>query len=163
VLDTCGTAAEAVDYFESVPHARNVNVLVADAASDVAAVEASPAAVTVRRPREGARVLVATNQFHTAEMREHQPLDRRPVDCSRARTVEAWADGREAPVGPAALRSLVGDADAGIAWPIGEGGDDPRSTIWSWVVDTGGDAWQAPESPVEAPYETVAWPAGGDA
>lgn len=159
VLDACESVAEAVDYLESVPHARNVNFLVADAAGEVAVVEGSPEAVTVRRLTDGGP-LVATNQFHTAAMRDHQSHDRRPGDCSRCRTVEAWADDRDS-VAPADLRALFGDPADGIAWPLDGAGDDPRSTIWSWVVDTGGDAWHAPGSPDEVPYETVPVPGGG--
>ncbi|WP_135363961.1 C45 family autoproteolytic acyltransferase/hydolase [Halosimplex halophilum] len=159
VLDTCETAAEAVDYLESVPHARNVNVLVADADGDVAVVEASPGAVEMRRPDDGDHLLVATNQFDSARMRTHQSVDRTPADCPRHCVVEAWADDREGTVGPADLRRLVGDPEAGVAWGLDGAEDDPRSTIWSWVVDTGADsASLARDSPAEAPYESVAVP-----
>lgn len=161
VLDSCETVGEAVEYLESVPHARNVNVPVVDAAGDVAVVEASPAAVETRRPADGDAVLVATNQFHTPEMADHQSLDRRPADCERYRAVASWAEGRGS-VGSADLRTLIGDPDGDIAWSLDEAGEDPRSTIWSWVIDTAGDAWHAPDSPAEVTYETVTWPASDD-
>ncbi|WP_436909258.1 C45 family autoproteolytic acyltransferase/hydolase [Halosimplex marinum] len=159
VLDACESVAEAVDYLESVPHARNVNVLVADADGEVAVVAASPGAVETRRPADGDNLLVATNQFDSAGMRAHQSVDRTPADCPRHCAVEAWADDREGVVGPADLRRLVGDPAAGVAWGLDGAEDDPRSTIWSWVVDTGaGSASLARGSPAEAPYESVAVP-----
>ncbi|WP_232343054.1 hypothetical protein [Halosimplex litoreum] len=96
-------------------------------------------------------------------MLAHQSIDRTPADCSRYRAVEAWAAEREGSVGPADLRSLVGDPEAGVAWRLDEAGDDPRSTIWSWVVDTGADSVSfARDSPADVPYESVTVPERGD-
>lgn len=159
VLNACETVSEAVDYLESVPHARNVNVLVGDADGDVAVVEASPEAVEDRRPTHGDRLVVATNQFDSATMRTHQSVDRAPTDCSRHCAVEAWVDDYEGAVGPDDLRRLVGDPERGVAWDLDEAGDDPRSTIWSWVIDAGADnASLSRDSPAEVSYEPVAVP-----
>lgn len=161
VLDTYESVAEAVDYLESVPHARNVNVLIADASGDVAVVEASPDAVAVRRPTDADSLIAATNQFHSATMRAHQSLDRTPADCPRHCAVEGWTADREdaAPITRADLRGLVGDPGAGVAWDLDDAGDDPRSTIWSWVIDTGvAEASLARDSPATVPYESVAVP-----
>lgn len=159
VLDTCETVSEAVGYLDSVPHARNVNFLVADGTGDVAVVEASPGAVETRRPADGDPLLVATNQFDSPSMRARQSVDRRLVDCPQYRAVETWGGGCEGPIDPADLRALVGDPEAGVAWGLDETGDDPRSTIWSWVIDTGADsASLARDSPDEVPYDPVAVP-----
>ena len=103
-------------------------------------------------------ILVATNQFHSAAMREHQSLDRRPTDCPRVRTAEAWADDRSEAVSPSDVRRLLGDPDGGIAWRLDEAGEDPRSTIWSWVVETGGEATLAAGSPADHSYDSVSVP-----
>jgi len=159
VLDTCETVADALDYLGSVPHARNVNFLLADAAGDVAVVEASTEAVETRQPDD--RLVVATNQFESAKTRAHQSVDRTPAECPRYRAAEAWAADREDGdvIDTADLRTLVGDPATGVAWDLDETRDDPRSTIWSWVVDTGAvTASLARDSPATVPYEPVAVP-----
>lgn len=174
VLDSCHTVAEAVDFLEDISHARNVNLLLADATGDVAVVEAGPHAVETRRP--SGPLVAATNQFASPEMREYQSADRTPADCSRYRALEEWAadrhdgatggdDGttdRDGVVDLDDLRALVGDPDAGVCWPLDAAGDDPRSTIWSWAIDAGADrGYLARDSPADTAYEAVSVP--GDA
>lgn len=157
VLDSCHTVAEAVDFLEDVPHARNVNLLLADASGGVAVVEASPNAVETRRPSRG--WTVATNQFASSCMREHQSADRAPADCSRFRAIEAWAADHGGPVGVDDLQPIVGGPEAGVCWCVDEAREDPRSTIWSWTVDTSADVgYLAGDSPAETPYEAVSVP-----
>lgn len=159
VLDTCHSVDEAVSFLESIPHATNVNFLVVDAAGDVALVEASPERVTATRP--GDALVSVTREFHTASMREaYQSTDRTPADCERRRTVRAWFDERNGPITPADLQTAMGDPDAGMCWPLDERGNDPRSTIWSWVIDPAdGAGYLAEDSPVEVSYERTDVPA----
>ncbi|WP_275040103.1 C45 family autoproteolytic acyltransferase/hydolase [Natrialba taiwanensis] len=154
VLDSCQSTEEAVSFLESIPHATTVNFLAADATGDIALVEASPNRVTTTRP-SGDHVSV-TREFHTESMREaYQSTDRTPDDCARRQTVEAWFADQERPVSPADLQTAMGNPDAGMCWPVGDDGD-PRSTIWSWVIDPAdASGYLAADSPVETPYEPI--------
>lgn len=157
VLDSCRTVDAGVELLQGLPHARNVNLLLADASGDVAVVEAGPDAVHTRRP--DGPVIAATNQFTSPAMREHQSTDRIPSDCSRYRALESWATDCDGPVDVDALRTVMGDPDADVCWPLDAAADDPRSTIWSWAVDTSADAgYLARDSPVETEYESVSIP-----
>lgn len=156
VLDTCRSADDAVAFLESIPHATNVNFLVADATGDIALVEAAPERVVSTRLDDG--LVSVTNQFHTESMREYQSADREPDDCSRHRTLTEWFDRKEPEITFDALRTVMRDPDEGVCWRVGED-DDPRSTIWSWVIDPEVCAGRlAAGSPIETPYESVEVP-----
>lgn len=160
VLDGCATVDEAVAVLEAMPHAFNVNFLVADASGDLAVVEASTDAVETTRPDDG--VAVATNQFASASMLEHQAGDRTPADCHRYATIDRWTDAGELDL--EGLRTVMGDPDAGVCWRLKEAEDDPRSTLWSWTAELGsGVAHLARDSPAETSYEPVALPESGGA
>lgn len=159
VLDTCASVAEGVDFLEGLSHARNVNFLLVDADGDLAVVEAGPDAVDVVRPdRPWA---IATNQFDSERMRAHQSSDRRPRDCSRYQQLQEVLGDGEGRIGREELRVLMGDPDRGVARRLDPAGDDPRSTIWSWVVAPSERAGSlARGSLVEHPYEPVSVPGG---
>lgn len=157
-LDTCRTVDDAVSFLESIPHATNVNFLLADAGGEVALVEASPERVASSRPSD--EIVTVTRRFPTESMREYQSTDP-SVDhyCSRLDEVEAWLEDRERPITVEDLRTAMSDPDIGACWPVDEERDDPRSTIWSWVMDPadyGGSL--AGGSPIETAYEPVTAP-----
>lgn len=157
VLDTCRTVTEAVEFLESIPHATNVNFLVADASGEIAIVEASPAEATAIFPDDD--IVSVTREFRTESMREYQSTDRTPADCSRRRAVAEWFDEQDRRVTEADLQTAMGDPDVGVCWPVDERREDPRSTIWSWTIDPAERVGHlARDSPIETPYEAVRVP-----
>jgi len=161
VLDSCSTVAEGTAFLEEIPHVRNVNFLLADASGDVAVVEASPD--TVRTSRPDGDWAAVTNQFPSPSMREHQDAPRGPADCGRLDTLETLLEDRSEPLSLMDLQTAMGDPDTGVCWRLDEAGDDPRSTIWSWVVALGGGkARLARGSPVRTRYSPVAVPGAGE-
>ena len=155
VLDTCRSVEEAVEFLESIPHATNVNFLVADESGDLAVVGVSPERVTTTRPSEG--LITVTRQFYAESMREYQSRDPSIEEfCDRTRAVEEWIAGRKRPITMEDLQTAMGDPKIGACWPVDADGNDPRSTIWSWTMDPANRVgYLAAGSPVETPYEPV--------
>lgn len=158
VLDTCHTVSEAVSWLEALPHAQNVNFLVADATGSIALVEASPNAVNTIRLDDGfAR---ATNQFTSESMQRYQSAARGPADCRRFQSLGEWFRTRQTPIGLDDLQAVMGESETGVCWRIDDHeGDDPRCTIWSWTMEVGsGIAHLARDSPAETAYEPITVP-----
>src|SRR3954447_1179174 len=93
VLDSCATAAEAIDLLRRLPHAMQYNYSLLDAGGVAAVVEASPGAVAVRT----GGWLACTNHFLSPLLR---PLNRHRAAMHsqyRLPPLEAWAsDGLSA-------------------------------------------------------------------
>lgn len=158
VLDTCHTVSEAVSRLADLPHAQNVNFLVADATGDIALVEASPNAVKTIRPDDGfAR---ATNQFSSESMQRYQPTASVPADCPRFQRLGDWFHARDTPIGLDDLRTVMGESETGVCWRTDDhDGNDPRCTIWSWAMEVGsGSPLLARDSPAETEYEPIPVP-----
>jgi predicted choloylglycine hydrolase len=68
LLETCGSAREAVLLAQRIPHLFPFSYLIADV-EEMAVVEAYPGQVQVRRPRPGQGAIVATNLFESPGMR----------------------------------------------------------------------------------------------
>ncbi|WP_255169668.1 C45 family autoproteolytic acyltransferase/hydolase [Natrononativus amylolyticus] len=153
VLDTCETVEEGVAFLERIPHARNTNFLLADAAGEIAVVEASPARTRVTGPSNG--FAAVTNHFPSDSMVEHEPrgIDR-TNSTARLTALEAWFDGTSLAT-IEDLQRRLGDPSSGVC-VCGDDADDPVETLWSWTATLDGpEPHLAGGRPDETAYESV--------
>lgn len=119
--------------------------------------QASPEEVTAIYPDDG--LVSATNQFNSKPMQEYQSSERTPAVCSRYRGVTEWFDEQDREISARNLQTEMGDPEVGVCWPVDEQHDNPRLTIWSWIIDPANRVgYLASESPVETPYKAVRVP-----
>ena len=109
VLDTCRTVADAVAFLERVPHLSNTAFLIAGAAGDIAAVDASPEKATTTRFADGFGFLA--NRFVSEEMSVYEPEERVPNDEARARNFRDWFDGRTELTEEEVQRGILGQGE----------------------------------------------------
>jgi len=87
VLDKCATVEEGLSVLSDAHFLTTNNYLLADKGGNMAVVEASPDKVRVRRPEEGNKFIVCTNQFMLPEMLEMENQKERPPDSMPRYTI----------------------------------------------------------------------------
>lgn len=155
VLDTCRTVDDAVAFLERIPHARNTNFLVADAAGAIALVEASPDAVATTRPTDGFGT--ATNHFQSDAMIEYEHTDERSDSSERRfENLHEWFHTQSDELETADLHRVLTDPENGVCSCADENEDDPVVTLWSWAVTPGETPGTlAQGSPNDVQYESI--------
>lgn len=157
VLDTCQTVADAVAFLEHIPHARNTNFLVADAAGDIAIVETSPEEVAVTHPTNGFGAV--TNHFQSDAMAAFEAPDEevRSDSETRLQNLTDWFETRSDPFDTDDIQRIFGDSENGVCACADESEDDPITTLWSWTATLGESVGHLTKgAPDETPYESVA-------
>jgi predicted choloylglycine hydrolase len=157
VLDTCRTVGEAVAFLEQIPHARNTNFLVADAAGDIAIVEASPEEVTTTRPTNGFGAV--TNHFQSDTMAAFEaPDDEERSDSeTRLQNLTDWFETHSDQFDIGEIQRILGDPEHGVCACGDEHEDDPITTLWSWTATLGESVGHLTKgAPDDTPYESVA-------
>lgn len=156
VLDTCQTIADAVTFLEDIPHARNTNFLVADAAGDIAIIEASPEEVTTTRPTNGFGAV--TNHFQSDVMAAFEAPDEeeRPDSERRLQNLTEWFETRSDPFDTDDIQRVLGDSENGVCACADDAEDDPIMTLWSWTATLGESVgYLTKGAPDETSYESV--------
>ncbi|WP_330633237.1 C45 family peptidase [Halocatena halophila] len=155
VLDTCRTVDDAVSFLERIPHARNTNFLVADAAGDIASIEASPEAVATTRPTNGFGAV--TNHFQSESMLEYERREERTESSeTRLENLDGWFDTQRDGFDTADVQRVLTDPENGVCSCADGNEDDPILTLWSWAVTPGGTpSMLAKGSPTDVGYESV--------
>lgn len=69
LLEKCGTVAEALAQIQKLPLATSQTITLADKTGAIAVAECSPAAVSILHPQPEEPFVVATNNFHSAQMK----------------------------------------------------------------------------------------------
>jgi predicted choloylglycine hydrolase len=157
VLDTCRTVVEAVEFLEQIPHARNTNFLVADAAGDIAIVEASPEKVTTTHPTNGFGAV--TNHFPSGTMAAFEaPDDEERSDSeTRLQNLTDWFETNSDQFDIDDIQRILGDPEHGVCACGDEREDDPITTLWSWTATLGDSIGHLTKgTPDETPYESIA-------
>lgn len=157
VLDTCRTVADAVACLEDIPHARNTNFLVADAAGDIAIIEASPKEVTITRPTNGFGAI--TNHFQSDAMTAFEAPDEeeRSDSETRLQNLTDWFETHSGQFDITDIQRILSDPEIGVCACGDESGDDPITTLWSWTASLGESVGHLTKgTPDETPYESVA-------
>ncbi|MBN1967700.1 MAG: hypothetical protein JW910_23795 [Anaerolineae bacterium] len=149
-LDRCRTTDEAVAWLQDVPHVRNVNFLIVDAAGTIAVVEAAPQRVHSWQPEEGFAAI--TNQFQSEPLRSYDNIKRRPQDSEqRLARLNAWFARRSGPVSTQEVQAILARRYPGGV--CAQGRSRRFGTMWSWVATPGERAIHfADGSPAEKPY-----------
>jgi predicted choloylglycine hydrolase len=80
MLDKCSNTEEAVNFLTHIKFLTANNYLIADRTGNLVVVEASPAAVRVRRPETGEPFIVATNHFVNLEMKTYEDAAKKDPD-----------------------------------------------------------------------------------
>jgi hypothetical protein len=151
ILDRCTDVPEAVALLESLPHVRANNWLLADAAGDIAVVEAGPQGVAAIYAEDG--FATATNHFRSPIAFQESVGDRPPDSASRLCKLRAWWERRTGPVGVADLRSVLSGHDDGVCVHRTDL-PEPLSTLRSLVIFPGQRHVEiATGAPCRAPYE----------
>ena len=155
VLDTCSTVAEATEFLEELPHARNTNFVVADAAGAVAVVKASPDGVRTTTPDGG--IAVTMNHFTTDEMRAFEPADAdRSNSVRRYGTLADWIERRDDPIDADGLQTTLADPTTEVCACATAEASDPVETLWWWTATLEAPSIQLSAGrPDETPYESV--------
>lgn len=156
VLDSCRTAAEAQTFLERIPHLQNTAFLVADAAGEIAAIDASPEKVVTTRPADGFGFLA--NRYMSAEMAAYAPEEEVPGSRSRGLNIQNWFEARQE-IDMEDLQRLMADPVTGVcqcaAGP--PGAEDPAVTLWSWTAALGDPVlYLANGTPNQTRYEPAA-------
>jgi hypothetical protein len=149
IIGGCSTTAQVVRLCAGVRHLRTMSYLLADAAGDVAVVEAGPGGVIVRRAEEG--VVAATNVARGGETLSRPERGgsapvvwepRRPPPHGLQRAERRYEHAvrllaREAPsVSEEAVRRILSDHEAPICTGDHAEPDGARwATIWSGVCE----------------------------
>jgi predicted choloylglycine hydrolase len=153
VLDRCRSTVEAVEFLQTIRHARSINFLVADASGGLAAVEAAPGRVCVIRPDNG--FLAAANQFQSDEMAGCETVRRRPPNSYRRLcALREWFAAQRAPISAAMVQGILSAPypNGVCARPMSRG-QRSLGTVWSWTAELGsGQMAFAEGSPAEVPY-----------
>jgi hypothetical protein len=154
VLETCQTTDEAVWLLQQMPHLYAFNYLIADP-YEMAAVEAYPGRVRVRRPESD--YLIVTNYFAHPDMRPLQGHRRLTDQFERVH----WLETRIA-------EDRVRTSEDGWEWAqaILRDHDTPichhkptQATLWSLLADlTGRRIAYCRGAPCHNPFEDWAWP-----
>ena len=146
VLDTCRTAAEASSFLERIPHLGNTAFLVADAAGEIAAVDASPDEVRTTWFPDGFGFLA--NRYASEEMAACAPDEDVSGSDARSRTIRSWFEARMR-IGMGEVQRVMCD----VADVYGES-EDPEVTLWSWTAALGDPVmYLAKGTPNETPYD----------
>jgi len=158
VLDTCRMVVEAQVFLERVPHLQNSAFLVADAAGDIAAVDASPGKVVTTRPADGFGFLA--NRYASEEMAAYASDGEVSGSGSRARAIRRWVEScLSSTIGMADVQRVMGDPEEGVC-ACADGSkkvDDPVVTLWSWTAALGDPVlYLARGTPDGTPYEPAA-------
>jgi predicted choloylglycine hydrolase len=149
VLETCADTRQAVDLLTRVRHLHSFNYLVADAAGELAVVEAHPEAVRVAQA--GADFVAATNHYRHPDLARYQ--HGRKLTHSQGRLAGLYAQ-REALRQSANITAALTDHDAGVC-----GHSGGHTTLWSLKADlTARSISYARGAPCETVFERVAWP-----
>jgi predicted choloylglycine hydrolase len=156
VLDTCRTVADAVEFLERIPHARNTNFIVADADGNIAIVEASPEKVTTTRPTDGFGAV--TNHFQSASMLAYEDTDERTTNSeTRLHNLNEWFETRSDQLNSDDIQHILTDPENGVCACADESESNPIMTLWSWTASPGDSICHlAKGTPDETPYEPVA-------
>lgn len=155
VLETCESVDEGVAFLERVPHARNTNFLLADAAGTIAIVEASPDEV-VSTSADG--VGVVTNHFQSPVMSPQEPDDEgRANSEERLSALDEWADGLSTSIALGELQDALADPETGVCACATPANASAVETLWSWTAALGEpEAYLARGRPDTNPYERIA-------
>ncbi len=155
VLDTCRTVDDAVSFLERIPHARNTNFLVVDAAGDIASIEASPEVVVTTRPTNGFGAV--TNHFQSESMLEYEHIEERSESSeTRLENLDNWFDTQQDGFDTVDVQGVLTDPKDGVCSCANGNEDDPILTLWSWAVALGDETGTlAKGGPDETPYTSV--------
>jgi predicted choloylglycine hydrolase len=134
-LEQCETARDAVDLIRGLPHLFTKNFLVADAAGDIAVVEASQEKVAVRSPPSGFGAIA--NHFVTEEMLGANDWAKIPANSvHRLEVAHRWHDATaegDSPPSRESLMQLLSDTERGVRSEL----SPEFATVWSWVAELG--------------------------
>jgi hypothetical protein len=156
VLDTCRTVAEAQAFLERIPHLQNTAFLVADAAGEIAAIDASPEKVVSTRSTDGFGFLA--NRYVSEEMAAYAPEEEVPSSPTRRLNIRNWFEGRQE-IGMEELQRLMADPATGVCQCAAGNSkaEDQAVTLWSWTAALGDPVlYLAKGTPNETPYEPLA-------
>ncbi len=154
VLETCADTRAAVNLLTRVRHLHPFNYLVADAAGDLAVVEAHPEAVRV--VERGGDFVAATNHYRHPALARFQrgrklSHSQRRLDylCGRRETLR-----RSSAAGLADVQAALADHPSNLCGHTGG-----HTTLWSLSADlTARRLAYARGAPCAAAFEPVAWP-----
>ena len=154
VLETCETVEEGVAFLEGVPHARNTNFLLVDAAGAIAVVEASPEAVVTTSPDD---VGVATNHFQSPEMSPHEPDGGGRADSeARLAAIGDWVGDTSTSITLDDMQETLADPETGVCACATAEDESTVETLWSWTAALGmPEAYLAHGRPDTNPYECI--------
>jgi predicted choloylglycine hydrolase len=134
-LEQCETARDAVDLIRGLPHLFAKNFLVADAAGNIAVVEASQERVSVAPSRSGFGAIA--NHFVAEEMLACNDWTKIPANSAHRRDIaHRWFDAAtesDAAPSPASLRKLLSSTESGVRSEL----SPEFTTVWSWVAELG--------------------------
>lgn len=157
MLDTCRTVAEAQRFLERIPHLGNTTYLVADAAGDIAAVEASPRRVVTTRFPDGFGFLA--NRYVSEEMAAGSTGGEVRGSAVRSRNIRRWSESRPR-IGLEDIQHVLADPNDGVCVTrvgLAAASEDPDVTLWSWVAALDRPVLSlARGMPSETPYEPAA-------
>lgn len=149
VLETCATTQQAVDLLTHARHLHPFNYLVADAAGELAVVEAHPEAVRVAQA--GDDFVAATNHYRHPDLARYQ--HGRKLTHSQRRLAGLYAQRDELRQGSDITPALC-DHASGLCGHAGG-----HTTLWSLRADlTARTISYARGAPCETSFEPVAWP-----
>jgi predicted choloylglycine hydrolase len=113
ILDKCCTVEEAITRIRDRHFSTSSNYLLADKKGDMAAVEASPEKVKVRRPRNGEPFIVCTNHFMHPEMQDRLGQKKRAVSngdtLSRYTTIYGMLKEKEGKINVKDAEKILSD------------------------------------------------------
>src|SRR2546429_3799752 len=90
----------------------NTAFLVADAAGEIAAIDASPEKVMTTHPADGFGFLA--NSYASAEMAAYAPEAEVPSSRSRIRNIRNWLEAHPGEIGMEDLQRLMADPATGV-------------------------------------------------
>lgn len=155
VLETCETVEAGVTFLERVPHARNTNFLLVDAAGTIAVVEANPEEVISTSPDGMGAV---TNHFQSPAMAPHEPDDEgRANSEARLAALDEWVGGTSTSISLDELQDTLADPETGVCACATPEGASAVETLWSWTAALGEpEVFLARGRPDTDPYERIA-------
>lgn len=155
LLEKASNVAEAINLLHTLPISTAQNIILADKNGDMAVVECSSLGLAVRKPENGSRCIVASNQFIDPAMTS---LDHRPeADWYSTQTrynnvVQALQDSNSDRQDSLELAKQILSGKCGFMCQYKK--ELSFDTLWSFVVRLNDlDVWRAEGNPGKSKYK----------